>query len=634
MESYKKRYFNEEQIKKLNEHPGVKHARKDRVMFTFEFRTNMYESWKNKPCLNSIRMYLKENGIDFKIFNKDHLNDIHKSFKRNGKPSKGRNKEYGSYSCDFRTTKESDEYLLSTGKFVRSRGGVSFSNEFMQELYREYPLISIEKALIKYNVDPEKVGYQRIYQLKLLFDGKKSSINMKNTYSQELIDKYRNHPYVKKILKTQFILKDEFYNDAYYFKELKIDEILKIFCIGYQELNIPLKNRIKLKLSTWQRKESKSLIDDGNSLYLDIQRNRYKILKAVVGSNFEKIKYEVPSYPKLKRKALCMWISSLPKDKEYTVTAILEKIGISRSSYYSILNNGDYGTYEYKKKLEEQEYILHIENVMKYRNIPKGSRMIYMMLPRLENVKISRNKILRLMKKYNLTCRVRESKESRIKNRKLLEERTKENLLKRKFRLYRPFEVSLTDVSYLKYGYNETAYLSCVKDSSSGRILSIAVSDSQDLGLTDSTLDGLNAFKLKEDGIFHSDQGSLYLNPYFQSKIKEMKLRQSMSRRGNCWDNASQESFFGHFKDECDYTDCITLDDVIKKVNDYMDYYNKERPQWTRNKMTPIEFEEYLSNMNDEEFEEYLKNEKEKYDLMRQKAIEKAKKRVKDLGAE
>ena len=118
----------------------------------------------------------------------------------------------------------------------------------------------------------------------------------------------------------------------------------------------------------------------------------------------------------------------------------------------------------------------------------------------------------------------------------------------------------------------------------------------------------------------------------FQKLIQDMNLQQSMSRRGNCWDNASQESFFGHFKDECKYQNCSTLEEVTQKVITYIDYYNNERPQWTRNKMTPNEFEKYLLQMNDEEFINYLSIERTKYEKMRQVAIEKAKNRAKDIG--
>lgn len=620
-------------IEELSKHPVVKYIDENKIVFTNEFRTKIFEEWKQEPSKSTIRRVMKEHGIDVRLLKEKTIYNIQLNFQRHGIPSRGKNKTYRVNTLNYRSTPEINEYLLSTGKFIKNKHGISFSPEFIQELYHHYPTVSIEDGLIKNNIDPEKVGYQRIYQLKLLFDGNKSNILERNTHSEELIEKYSNHPYVKKILKTQFVLKDEFYNDTISFKGLSIDEILEIFCIDYQDLSISFKNRIKSKIINWEYKEIESTIDDSNPLYLQMQKNRNETLIKLIESNFEKVKTELPSYPKLKRKALCQWISSLPKDDEYTITSILKKVGISRSNYYTILKNDSYGISELKKDSEDEKNIIHIQNVIKYKDIPKGSRMIYMLLPRLEGVKMSRNKILRLMRKFDMTCKVRESKENRINNRKLLEENKKDNLLKRQFRLCRPFEVTLTDVSYLKYGNNTTAYLSSVKDSSSGRILSVAVSDSQDLLLTDETLEGLNKFKLKEDGIFHSDQGVLYLTSSFQNRIKEMKLRHSMSRRGNCWDNASQESFFGHFKDECDYSNCVTLTDVVNKVKDYMDYYNKERPQWTRNKMTPVEFEKYLLEMSNEEFNDYLKNEKEKYETMRQKAIEKAKKRVKDLGA-
>lgn len=67
-----------------------------------------------------------------------------------------------------------------------------------------------------------------------------------------------------------------------------------------------------------------------------------------------------------------------------------------------------------------------------------------------------------------------------------------------------------------------------------------------------------------------------------------------MSRRGNCWDNATQESFFGHFKDEIDLKRCNNLDDVENEINEYMDYYNNYRYQWNLNKMTPIQYRDHL----------------------------------------
>lgn len=71
-------------------------------------------------------------------------------------------------------------------------------------------------------------------------------------------------------------------------------------------------------------------------------------------------------------------------------------------------------------------------------------------------------------------------------------------------------------------------------------------------------------------------------------------MKQSMSRRGNCWDNAPMESFFGHMKDEVDFTDCESIHEVRTRVADYISYYNAERYQWTLKKMTPDEFRGHL----------------------------------------
>ena len=67
-----------------------------------------------------------------------------------------------------------------------------------------------------------------------------------------------------------------------------------------------------------------------------------------------------------------------------------------------------------------------------------------------------------------------------------------------------------------------------------------------------------------------------------------------MSRRGNCWDNAPQESFFGHFKDKTDFKSCGTLEDVKREIKSYMDYYNQYRGQWNLKKMTPVRYRRHL----------------------------------------
>ena len=88
-----------------------------------------------------------------------------------------------------------------------------------------------------------------------------------------------------------------------------------------------------------------------------------------------------------------------------------------------------------------------------------------------------------------------------------------------------------------------------------------------------------------------------YTSPIFQKLVKSCGLSQSMSRRGNCWDNAPQESFFGHFKDEAYIKSCETLQELKLEIQQYITYYNNYRYQWDLKKMTPVQFRNHLLNI-------------------------------------
>ena len=105
-----------------------------------------------------------------------------------------------------------------------------------------------------------------------------------------------------------------------------------------------------------------------------------------------------------------------------------------------------------------------------------------------------------------------------------------------------------------------------------------------------------------------------------------------MSKKGNCWDNATQESFFGHFKDECDYASCADIGELKKLVEEYSWYYNNERGMWDKGRMTPAEYEEYLLGLDEGQFGMYLAAEEKKYNEMKEKAADLAKKRYGTLG--
>jgi len=97
-----------------------------------------------------------------------------------------------------------------------------------------------------------------------------------------------------------------------------------------------------------------------------------------------------------------------------------------------------------------------------------------------------------------------------------------------------------------------------------------------------------------ENTIIHSDQGFHYTSPEYSKKIKDLGITQSMSRKGNCIDNAPMESFFGNLKDDVDCKTAKTFNDLDDAINNYMDYYNNKRYQWDLKKMTPVQYQNHL----------------------------------------
>lgn len=205
-------------------------------------------------------------------------------------------------------------------------------------------------------------------------------------------------------------------------------------------------------------------------------------------------------------------------------------------------------------------------------------------------------RIRRVMKKFNIVCPIRKANPYRRMAKATKEHRTLPNLLNREFKQGIAGKVLLTDITYLSYGKGKRAYLSTIKDAQTNEILAYEVSDKITLDIALNTVKKLKKIgrKLAEGAFIHSDQGVHYTSPQFQKLVKKIGIGQSMSRRGNCWDNAPQESFFGHFKDETDLKSCETLEDVKQEIKSYMTYYNHYRGQWNLKKMTPAQYRHHL----------------------------------------
>lgn len=269
--------------------------------------------------------------------------------------------------------------------------------------------------------------------------------------------------------------------------------------------------------------------------------------------------------------------------------------GVSRSGYYYWLSAES--TRQEKERQDRADFELILE-AFKHRGYDKGARGIHMNLLHMNPpVVMNPKKIRRLMHKFGLLCPIRKTNPYRRMAAALKTSNYAENLVKREFEEHGARGILLTDITYLPYN-NTFAYLSTIIDAFTKQVLSYVLSDNLKVDFVLQTVQQLidnHGISLSHETIIHSDQGVHYTSYSFIEIVNNAGLRQSMSRRGNCWDNAPQESFFGHMKDEIDISSCNSFAEVKEIIDDWIDYYNNERYQWQLAKLSPNEYYTYIT---------------------------------------
>lgn len=269
--------------------------------------------------------------------------------------------------------------------------------------------------------------------------------------------------------------------------------------------------------------------------------------------------------------------------------------GVSRSGYYEWLKAGPS---RQKREKGDRADFDEILAAYKFRGYDKGGRGIQMRLLRHDPpVVMNLKKVYRLMRKYGLKCPIRKANLYRRIMKALKENNYAKNILNREFKGHGVRSVLLTDITYLKRKDGQFSYLSAIMDAGTKEMLAHVVSPSIELDFVLKTVEKLlqdHGSELKTDTLLHSDQGSHYTSFKFIAILKDAEIRRSMSRRANCWDNAPQESFFGHMKDEIDISGCTTHEEIAAVIEDWIDYYNNYRYQWDLAKLAPAEYYRYV----------------------------------------
>ena len=172
-----------------------------------------------------------------------------------------------------------------------------------------------------------------------------------------------------------------------------------------------------------------------------------------------------------------------------------------------------------------------------------------------------------------------------------VEHKYADNLLNRQFKPETLNTHWVGDITYIK-NHQGWSYLACVLDLATNEIVGKAISKHPNAELA---LDALNkAIKLKQPDtsqlLFHSDQGVQYSSSVFRKRLKQLKITQSMSRRGNCWDNAVMERFFRSLKTErLNHLSFVNHESVVGQVNHYINFYNYKRIHSAIDYKTPHE---------------------------------------------
>jgi len=258
-------------------------------------------------------------------------------------------------------------------------------------------------------------------------------------------------------------------------------------------------------------------------------------------------------------------------------------MGVSRSAYYAWVKRMD------RPDLDQERMQLVLEAYERSRKT-YGYRRIQIWIEREYGVKINHKAVLRLMKKLNIRSIARKRNPYRLINNRYGAINTYPNLLHQNFKSNRPNEKWGTDITYIhtRQGF---VYLAVIKDFFDGTILGHALSRNNSIQMVLQAVRAAAAeLQLPADVIIQSDQGAQFKSSAYCSLTSKLGITPSMSRRGNCLDNAPTESFFSHLKEELiRHINIKDFQEAVLVVDDYIHFYNHDRIQ-LKTKLTPIEF--------------------------------------------
>ena len=263
---------------------------------------------------------------------------------------------------------------------------------------------------------------------------------------------------------------------------------------------------------------------------------------------------------------------------KYPITLMCEFFGVARSGYYAFLR---------RQAEPDRDATLAglISRCQQETHHTYGYRRVVIWLER-HGVRANHKAVLRVMHKFGLLSQIRRRRKYRQMGEQL---HRYPNLLNRDFSATRPNEKWVTDISYIKTPQG-VLYLSMIRDLFDSSIVAYKTGTEQSINLVLNTVREAKAKeKVTAELQLHSDQGFQYTSHGYFTLMQEYGITPSMSRRGNCYDNAVAENFFGILKAEClRRQKPKTIEQARLLIENYIYFYNHERIQ-SKSKLTPLE---------------------------------------------
>ena len=265
---------------------------------------------------------------------------------------------------------------------------------------------------------------------------------------------------------------------------------------------------------------------------------------------------------------------------KFNLQHLLKATGLPKSVYY-------YHRQSMQRLCPDEALKTQIQGVYHAHKGRYGYRRITVTL-RLSGLLVNRKRVQRLMSQLGLKSKVRPK---RYKSYRGEVGQVAPDLIQRQFTADKPNQKWVTDVTEFKVG-EQKVYLSPVIDLFNQEVVSYEVRKSVTLPLVTDMLKKATAkLKREEKPVIHSDQGWQYQNKLYQNHLREKCLPQSMSRKGNCLDNAIAENFFGILKTEMYHNEVFrNADELIESIKEYINYYNNKRIKLKLKGLSPIQY--------------------------------------------